>query len=295
MRWVTITLSLALWMVTSLAKAQSPYALSNDFSRAYLANYAASFDNSWRALPYPFSFPTNARSTSIFGIDVSHYQGEVNWGVLASQRVSFAFVKASQGSAAYDPLFTRNWRALANLKLLRGAYHFMTASDDAAAQARNFVSKVGKLREIDLPPTLDLEWDVKANDGKPVLGPDGRAIDLWAALSADAIIQKVQTWINIVRVGTGKTPIIYTNGYWWSARIGTRRDLAPYHLWIADYASKSLGAENPKTPPGADYLFWQFTDFGRTLNGGVPGHVDATIFHGSPADFSTTFGVTLPQ
>lgn len=82
--------------------------LQDDLSRSYLANYAASFDPGWRSLPYPFKFPDDARESSIFGIDVSHYQGQIDWGKLPDQKVLFVYVKATQGDKRFDPNFSGN-------------------------------------------------------------------------------------------------------------------------------------------------------------------------------------------
>ena len=91
------------------------------------------------------------------GIDVSHYQRDVNWPAVASSEVEFCFIKATERTAWVDDYFERNWRAAQDVGLFRGAYHFARVGADAKAQAAHFFSVVGGLGFRDLPPVLDLE------------------------------------------------------------------------------------------------------------------------------------------
>ncbi|OUR97575.1 hypothetical protein A9Q81_12945 [Gammaproteobacteria bacterium 42_54_T18] len=91
------------------------------------------------------------------GIDVSHYQGVINWGKVARSDISFAYVKATGGETFTDPQFHNNWNLIRTTKIYRGAYHFFFAHDDPKKQADHFLSTIGDLREQDLPPMLDVE------------------------------------------------------------------------------------------------------------------------------------------
>ena len=73
------------------------------------------------------------------GIDVSHFQGEVDWGAVAAAGVRFAFIKATEGLDDVDPRFAQNWQGSRAAGLLRGAYHFLHPNLDARQQAAHFL------------------------------------------------------------------------------------------------------------------------------------------------------------
>lgn len=70
--------------------------------------------------------PVNPRKElyPVRGVDVSSYQGKIDWNVIASQGISFAFVKATEGSSLVDPCFASNYGNAAAAGLQVGAYHF---------------------------------------------------------------------------------------------------------------------------------------------------------------------------
>ena len=290
-------IAVALIVSTVLFCHQSTFAataLANEPSRDDLAKYAASLIPGNRAYPIRFRFPNDLRPNSVFGIDVSHYQGEVDWTTVAKQGVTFAFVKATQGSDYYDGSFRRNWKSLAELasgrgKIFRGAYHFMTATDDPSRQASNFLQTVGSAGSGDLPACLDVEWDFLIRDGKIVYDGRGNRIDLWSHLTSDQIVAAIRIWLKAIETASGKRPIIYTNAQWWAERVGSERSLRDYPLWIADYTSKSLGAERPNVPFSFSWWLWQLTDQGSLKLGGVNGLVDTTTFVGTSQEFRAQF------
>ncbi|PDT29665.1 hypothetical protein CO660_12240 [Rhizobium sp. L9] len=246
--------------------------LVDDLSRGDLAIYALTEFDGERALPLMFHFPDHVPSGQVFGIDVSHHQGRIDWAKAANQKVSFVYIKATQGSRYKDGEFARNWNSTAGLvngkiPIIRGAYHFMSALDDAIPQAKNFSNTVGKLRKSDLPPCLDLEWDFKIDHGRVVRGDGGKPVDRWEELAPDQIAEKAAVWLQEVQGATGKKPIIYTNFHWWQARVGKAGDkLSGYKIWIADYSRKSLDAEKPQHIEGSKGVLWQLSD-----RGAVPG------------------------
>ena len=97
-----------------------------------------------------------AIEASLAGIDVSHFQGEVDWGAVAATGVRFAFIKATEGLDDVDPRFAQNWQGSRAAGLLRGAYHFLHPNLDAGQQAAHFLSVV-TLDDDALPPALDVE------------------------------------------------------------------------------------------------------------------------------------------
>ena len=249
-------------------------------------------DSGVAGFQHKFRFPEDVRPTSLFGIDVSHHQGEIDWSKVSDQSVVFAYVKATQGSTHLDGQFASHWQSLEQQgNIFRGAYHFMSAVADPAEQAGNFLETTGDAAG-DLPPCLDLEWDFQTKNGKRVRNKDGLPSDRWARLSSEEIVRRALVWLKAVEAKTGKKPIIYTNSHWWKKRIKDGKDLAGYRLWIADYAGESLRAEAPWVPDGFEWVFWQITDRGVLSTGGVDGRVDANYYRGTHADFIREFGLS---
>ena len=82
--------------------------------------------------------PANG-TANLQGIDVSHYQGTVDWGKVKSTGKVFAFAKATESTGSTDSQFATNWAAMKAAGVIRGAYHFFHADQDAAAQANHFL------------------------------------------------------------------------------------------------------------------------------------------------------------
>src|SRR5215470_7198342 len=179
------------------------------------------------------------------GIDVSHFQGNVDWAKVKATGVAFAFAKATEGTATSDQKFATNWAGIKNVGLLRGAYHFFHGSKDAAAQANFFLSKFSGVTG-DLPPVLDVET------------ADG--------VSNDTLVAGVQTWLEAVADQTGVTPMIYASPAFWNGHLNDQ--FGSYPLWVAQY-----GVSAPRVPRGwTDWNFWQYSQSGK-ING-VSGNVD---------------------
>lgn len=197
-------------------------------------------------------------SGQVHGIDVSHYQGTVDWAQVAGAGMAFAFAKATQGATYVDPLFAQNWQGARAAGLLCGAYHFFQPGDDPAAQAAHFLSVLGAPPAVtgSLPPVLDVES----------LGSQ----------TAAEVVQGVATWLVAVEAGTGCTPIVYTSPNFW-AQLGTTA-FGGYPLWVAQY-----GVSTPRLPAGwTAWTFWQSSQSGQVA--GVAGAVDLDVFQGSRED-----------
>jgi lysozyme len=217
-----------------------------------------------RALIHYFGVQEEAEM--LLGIDVSHYQYNVDWFAVAQGPVKFAFAKATEGSESVDPLFQDNWVQMCEVGLFRGAYHFGRPGGDPESQATHFASVLGTLGFRDLPPALDLEVD----DGHP---PEH--VLAWArafVTRAEALLQH--------------RLIIYTGGFW-RFKLGNPADLAwrAHPLWLAAYSTK------PVVPAAWDHwTLWQYSD--GTHNGpiaipGVRGAVDQNQFAGDETALST--------
>lgn len=178
------------------------------------------------------------------GIDVSHFQGEVDWPAVAAAGVRFAFIKATEGLADVDPRFASNWQGSRAAGLLRGAYHFLHPNLDARQQAAHFLAVV-TLDDDALPPALDVE----VTDG---VAP--------AALAAC-----IETWLGAVGAALGCKPVVYTDPWFWRDHVGA--NLSSYPLWLACYA------EQPELPASwQSWTFWQHSQSGTV--DGIAGPVD---------------------
>ena len=215
--------------------------LTNDESRSSLAyyeilRYGPQADKNVRTR---FKFPADAND-GIYGIDVSHHNGQVDWEMVAKGGAKFAYIKASQGEQYRDKMFGQNWDGAAKQKIRRGAYHFLTANVGGREQANAYLAmleSVGGLGEDDLTPVLDLEWDFETRNGNKV--------DRWAALTPQQISRIVLDWASAVEASTGRKPMIYTAASWWNERMGGNTDLQKYYQWLADYRASSIANKAP--------------------------------------------------
>ena len=191
------------------------------------------------------------------GIDVSHYQGRVDWQAVRAAGCAFAFAKATEGAGVTDPEFAANWAGMKAAGLARGAYHFFRPAQDAKEQAAHFLSTV-QLAPGDLPPVLDVE----TNDG----------------VAGSTLVGGVQTWLDAVEPVAGVTPVIYAAASFWDAHLNS--DFGRYPLWIAHYTN----APSPAPLPAGwtDWAFWQYS---QSLHiSGVGGAADHDYFNGTAED-----------
>ncbi|MGA2549110.1 MAG: glycoside hydrolase family 25 protein [Burkholderiaceae bacterium] len=192
------------------------------------------------------------------GIDVSHYQGVVDWNAVADAGIVFAYCKASEGTSFVDTQFSSNWANTQSAGIIRGAYHFFRPSLDANAQAELFLSQVVSLEDGDLPPAVDVE----ASDG----------------IDAQDIVDGLQIFLDAVQSALDRTPVIYTYPSFWTASVGDSLQFGSYPLWVANY-----GVSTPTLPDAwSTYALWQFSDSGTVS--GVTGSVDCDSFNGCAAD-----------
>ncbi len=186
------------------------------------------------------------------GIDVSRYQGTVNWPAVKAAGTAFAFTKATEATSKVDPTFATNWPAMAAAGIIRGAYHFFRPAQDATQQAQNFLNTV-TMGPGDLPAVLDIEVADTATNAQIIAG--------------------ITTWLGLVEAGTGKRPIIYTSPGFWNGHMNAA--FGSYPLWVAHYTT----AASPKIPTGWNaWTFWQYSQTGSVS--GVSGNVDTNRFAG---------------
>jgi lysozyme len=207
-----------------------------------------------------FGIPIPARY-SIHGIDVSRYQQIISWESVKEMQVSnirltFAFIKATEGNGNVDPFFKRNWRKAKDAGIVRGAYHFFICSKDGKKQAQNFIKRV-TLESGDLPPVLDVEQTNGASE--------------------TTIRKRVRDWLVTMEEYYGAKPIIYTNVYFYERYLQGHFD--DYPLWVAHY----LEAHQPRIK--RDWAFWQHSEQGRV--DGIRAKVDFNVFKGDSITFQS--------
>ncbi|MBL8582261.1 MAG: glycosyl hydrolase, partial [Rhizobiaceae bacterium] len=107
----------------------------------------------------PINFgKASPRQMAVHGVDVSRWQGEIDWVKLRSQGANFAYIKATDGGDHLDPMFRKNWRAAHAAGLKRGAYHFFYWCRSGSEQADWFIRNVPRETGA-LPPVIDVEWN----------------------------------------------------------------------------------------------------------------------------------------
>jgi lysozyme len=207
-----------------------------------------------------------ATGTTVKGVDVSTYQGTVDWTKVKAAGIDFAFARISDGTANPDGTFTANWQGMKAAGVIRGAYQYWRASVNPTQQAdlvASMLQSAGGFEAGDLPVVMDIET------------ADGA--------SASLIEANMKTWLDAVAQKTGKQPLIYTS-------MGTYPITATtydtYTLWVANY-----GATCPSMPVGwSQWSFWQDSDSGNV--NGISGGVDTDVFNGTLAQLQSFAGGT---
>lgn len=197
------------------------------------------------------------------GVDVSYYQGNVDWDALVSQGITFAFMKATEGVDHCDTQFLQNWESAKDAPIYVGAYHFFRFEDSGAAQAENFIRTV-PVTENTLPPVIDVE-----------LYPS-----LETEPDRETTQENLQEMLDLLEEHYGVKPILYAapNTY----RNYVKYFADDYPIWLSNYYYE----------PYSDWTFWQYTDSGM-LEGydGYQTHIDLNVYRGSLEEFREMFGL----
>ena len=207
----------------------------------------------WRALYGDAEYP---EGYEIHGIDISHYQGKIDWEQLTNAMIKgcpvrFVIIKSTEGSSRLDENFRENFNQARDFGFIRGVYHFWSNKSTAREQAYYFLEQV-HLTDGDLPPVLDIEH-------KP------------ADKSVEDFQRDVLTWLHIVEDKYHVKPIIYTY-YKFKEQYLSAPVFEDYPYWIAHYYVDKVQYKGK-------WKFWQHTDVGKLP--GIKGYVDFNIYNGS--------------
>lgn len=205
--------------------------------------------------------PILAEKYELTGVDVSHYQGTIDWTVLAGQELDFAFIKATEGSGHIDECFHDNWKEANKTNLCIGAYHFFSFDSNGEKQAESYIDAVGSLNGK-MAPAIDVEFygDKESNP------PSKKDV----AMQLSKMLRKLEEHYQA-------KPIIYTTYKTYDRYL--KGEFEEYPLWIRNVYYKPLFA------PKNRWTFWQYTDT-AVLEGykGAEKYIDMNVFRGTRED-----------
>ena len=205
----------------------------------------------------PINFgKASPKQLAVHGVDISRWQGDIDWAKLRGQGANFVYIKATDGGDHLDPMFRKNWRDAEKAGLKRGAYHFFYWCRTAREQADWFIRNVPKVKGA-LPPVIDVEWNHTSNCKKRP--------------SRENVLEKMQVFMDKLEAHYGQRPVIYTAPDFYADNLKGAFKNHPF--WL-----RSVAAHPSKVYPGRDWVFWQYS--GSGLSHGVEGRIDLNVFHG---------------
>ena len=178
------------------------------------------------------------------GIDVSKFQGTVNWAKVAKDStIKFVYIRATEGTSIQDAYYKTNLKAAKKAGLLVGSYHVYSSKTTAYQQMAN-MRKMIKKSEQDLVPVLDIEGHH----------------------SGRLYMERVDKLLELMESEYGVKPMIYTSERVYKTHFATKK-YSKYHIFIANYRGY----------PTTRFTLWQYTEKGHCS--GISGYVDFNRFH----------------
>jgi lysozyme len=203
-------------------------------------------------LPRPTDYP-------VHGIDVSKFQGDIDWNAVAGSGVKFAWIKATEGGDNIDARFQANWTGAKAAGVPHGAYHFVYWCRPPMEEMANFEQNA-PVEDDALPPVLDVEAT-----------PTSKTCH--RHLTQEAAVAEMRVMLQEMERHYGKQPIIYTTVDFYEAILSDGA-LSDYPIWV----------RSTKYHPAVKYgsrawAFWQYQSDGQTP--GINGNVDRDVFYGT--------------
>lgn len=199
------------------------------------------------------SCPIRSEGNQVWGIDISHHQGKINWNKLSQRSPHFLFMKATEGVTHKDTRYVDYRKAANKRDIPIGAYHFFSYTSDGSIQAEHFL-RFAKPQTGDLLPVLDCEFRKRMP-------------------SKTNVTRELLKFIRTIEQELGVSPIIYCEVNYYNRYL--KKDLGnDYPLWICDFRKE----------PNWDYAFWQKTD--RFRHSAFRGRVDYNEFSGTIEELS---------
>lgn len=198
------------------------------------------------------SFAFSPSGDTIYeGIDVSSWQGEIDFSQVKASGIEVVYIKSSEGFRSVDSYFEQNYANAKNAGLKVGFYHYVTARsvEDAVKQANFFVSTISGKN-----PDCKLAMDFES----------------FGSLGREEINQIALTFMQTVKNVSGKDVIIYSDEY--NANSTFESNLAIYPLWVAQYEV----SEPTVREHWSNWAGWQYTDRGEVP--GISSYVDRDKF-----------------
>ena len=229
---------------TSSQSANEPGPGNPGSGNASSGSSSQSNPNAWKRSGNVYLMPDGSPINNVLrrGIDVSRWQGEVNWSQVAADDVSFVML-GTRSKGEIDPYFHKNIQGAANAGVQVGAYIYSLATTpQMAVDEANFVLNLIKDYPVSYPVAFDMEDDVQK------------------VLSKEQLAEIANAFCSTISAA-GYYPIIYANEYWLNNHLDM--SLMNYPVWVARYSVK---------PTYGSPVMWQATSTGSVK--GISGNVD---------------------
>jgi len=207
--------------------------------------------------PQPRDYP-------VHGIDVSKFQGDIDWNAVANSGVKFAYIKATEGGDHLDARFQANWEGAKAAGIQRGAYHFVYWCRSPMEEMAWF-EQVAPVDPDALPPVLDVEATPTSKTCK-------------RHLTQQSAIADMRVMLKEMERHYGKRPIIYSTVDFYEAILADG-SLSEYPIWVRSTKY------HPTVKYGSrPWIFWQYQSDARIA--GIGGKVDRNAFFGTKAQWT---------
>lgn len=210
----------------------------------------------YRTADHEMENPSISSSPYLFGIDISHYQGYINWTEMATSHhpIEYVFIRATMGQDGKDLRFRENWIKAKQHNYIRGAYHYYRPNENSTLQFQNYSEDVN-LIDGDFIPILDIEKE--------------------SLYGMDNLRAGVLNWLQLAEQEYGVKPLVYTGLTFYLDNLKGYID--DYPLWIAAYSGKHR-------VQGVNWTFHQFTE--KAIVKGIKTTVDGNDFNGNLNDLN---------